>query len=563
MYDSHSRIVYENGLCFYEEDLIYDNHTYSGNLNITIDLDYYQNGFGVFFYLKAGAPLASQNLYYFLKIGYQEASLFLVNDSYYERIGHYGLTHNAPQQHLTFVASLEESYLTLTINNEHIGKTKLPLIFSNYSLGYYSQRGNTIHSVMLKAPFPYAWRFNLDTTYGGRISFDEDRTFVKSNGAPIEIIQEIITLEEGVYYLKYEQTGDLKPIVYSIHNEHPLDEYKNILEDNIFILQEPDELVLKFIGTYGELQSIQITECDEHAYVSTRKESGKQDSSHITLTTNNIEKLECEFDYFSSIEPAYLFKDIFNSIPMPDLTPGRYLLQISDSQVQVIQNDEVLHAFAFAGNNITLFVNTSIIVYHFTITQKNGQIIDWFKQEQFKEYIPQTINTPIIVTDSAKKPYDLSASYRIVNDRYIFTNVEREHFKTSACCSLTTYANSIRGVYGIPNELNCNKDFIYFGTQEDMHDLTTYASYYDVLDYTFDEKYNQVIINSPIDYQEIIIDYVKKDSYCINFNPKLFAYEVEITRSNYHIYYEEKNILYHVTSLLPQENYYTVLRKKD
>ena len=47
MLQPNSRIELIDGIRFYEQDLIYDDYIYSGSCKIELDIDYYNNGFGI------------------------------------------------------------------------------------------------------------------------------------------------------------------------------------------------------------------------------------------------------------------------------------------------------------------------------------------------------------------------------------------------------------------------------------------------------------------------------------------------------------------------------------
>ena len=47
MIQYNSRITINNGIKFYEQDIVYDDYLYSDNIDITLTLDYANPGFGV------------------------------------------------------------------------------------------------------------------------------------------------------------------------------------------------------------------------------------------------------------------------------------------------------------------------------------------------------------------------------------------------------------------------------------------------------------------------------------------------------------------------------------
>ena len=47
MFKSNSRIEYKDGIRFYEQDILYDDYVYTGSCQITLDIDYFNDGFGI------------------------------------------------------------------------------------------------------------------------------------------------------------------------------------------------------------------------------------------------------------------------------------------------------------------------------------------------------------------------------------------------------------------------------------------------------------------------------------------------------------------------------------
>ena len=47
MLKSNSRIELLDGIRFYEQDVLYDDYVFTGSFKIELDIDYYNNGFGI------------------------------------------------------------------------------------------------------------------------------------------------------------------------------------------------------------------------------------------------------------------------------------------------------------------------------------------------------------------------------------------------------------------------------------------------------------------------------------------------------------------------------------
>lgn len=70
-------------------------------------------------------------------------------------------------------------------------------------------------------------------------------------------------------------------------------------------------------------------------------------------------------------------------------------------------------------------------------------------------------------------------------------------------------------------------------------------------------------------YKQIIIDYIKNDSYAINYIENLDQYEVDIATNedmvyvNYNMHDDGSTYSYKTTNIIPDKNKYVVLRKEE
>jgi hypothetical protein len=101
--------------------------------------------------------------------------------------------------------------------------------------------------------------------------------------------------------------------------------------------------------------------------------------------------------------------------------------------------------------------------------------------------------------------------------------------------------------------------------------IDLYASKYDLIseaDYEIDYKLPGVKVKAEIKekYKVFIIDYLKDDSYCINYLPDYGQYEVEICTTQDKVYMsydmdESGGVSdYQITKIKPDKNKYIVLR---
>ena len=159
---------------------------------------------------------------------------------------------------------------------------------------------------------------------------------------------------------------------------------------------------------------------------------------------------------------------------------------------------------------------------------------------------------------------------------YLFTNVEREIFEDPmANIVLEKPVADVSGnmrVYGIPEGALVDKRYFYRIPDKTMvSSIDLLSSNYDLIDegdYEIDYQQSGVKIKSEIKekYKAFVIDYLKEDSYCINYLPDYGQYEVEIctTKDKVHMSYDmdESGAVsdYKITLIKPDKNKYIVLR---
>ena len=184
-----------------------------------------------------------------------------------------------------------------------------------------------------------------------------------------------------------------------------------------------------------------------------------------------------------------------------------------------------------------------------------------------------------IKDDSVKAKYKFIAiQYTDVSDfEYEFTNMEREVFETFSknleLKALPSQLNSNITLYGIKTGSFTNEDYLYRIPARGMENsIDLYADAYDIISGTeYDVDYKTGIIklrkNLNDKYSEFVVDYLKKDSYAINFSEEMQQYELDISSED-----KEVNIIYDThddgvmyeymtTDIKPDKNKYIVLKE--
>jgi hypothetical protein len=185
------------------------------------------------------------------------------------------------------------------------------------------------------------------------------------------------------------------------------------------------------------------------------------------------------------------------------------------------------------------------------------------------------------------EPLDLSGSYRWFYKNgekfYFFTNTEREYFKPNYKLKLDSPVldklNTVT-VYGIKKHSRFDLDEILHIEKEGMDTIDYCADAYDVLFeenlHSINKSTGEIRLESIDDYQYIIVDYIKDNSYCVNYRSEMNSFEVDIAinenvdTSMYYdnlIQYESKNIVqeyisgkrYYNTKIEPNGSCYIVI----
>lgn len=235
-------------------------------------------------------------------------------------------------------------------------------------------------------------------------------------------------------------------------------------------------------------------------------------------------------------------------------------------------------------STLTIFQNVNAVITDFVYIDENDKETNVIVQNTIKKYVPGTIYSPIIVVDENEQPLDLSSSFRIYKknnkDYYWFTNVEREYFNPAHLIKLTNQPSSKDGtiiVYGIRKESKVDFDNILRIEKEGKDTIDAFANYYDIL-FEKDLRYinkecREIRLTDISDYKYIVVDYLKENSYAINYRHNLNSYEVDISieegKKNKLIYNNADEDLDNITFIneyryvntktVPSENCYIVI----
>lgn len=574
MFQNTSRIESIEGLRFYEQDILYDNYTYSGDIELTIDVQYLSPGFGIILLNNEGLLISEQKEMLLFKAGYKEASIIYKYDYMQKNLKKNSIALKPPSENTRFIFRKRGKNITFTTTDSIAPLIEYTLQNDNwdkFSLGIYSNSGNVVKHIDIAAPIPYGWNLNMHNTDGGYVKFIKSGFSFQDCNYDAELEQENIQLKAGHYYLKYEIDPtlpcDIIPYVYMYKDEDIYTKKKNILIDQSYFDLDKDSAVsLKFIGRNGFISNIHICERVSDPYIATKDNNYEIKGSSITIDLDNVEYITWSGiihdipisindgnDPFVISNGKQTFLDTDLNLSLNKYYDFKYI--VADQYLMITDNANKSNTYSKefneASDKILLFYNMDAVIKDLKIKLVTSDTVtDYTSIKNNIKYVTKDITSPIIVVDNENVPLDLSSSYRFVDKdfngekirKYIFTNVEREIFKPTGIFMLeklpVTDNNQIH-VYGIYKDTPIHEDMIFANTKEGIDDIQLYAdNYIDITDRITSINYatGRIIIDDVSEFQMIVIDYLKKDSYCINYLYETSLYQVEVSNENKDFY---------------------------
>lgn len=594
MLEKNYRVNYDNGMSFLEKDILYDNYTYTSDIIINIDLTYVNAGFGIVLMNSSGDSINDKNGVYLFKIGYKEASIYYSTKTSKTLINQIScLEAFTIQEHLKFKLKKENKKITLYLNNKEILHEYIEKDLDRYNIGYYSNKNNKINNISIESNVPSGWSINMKNTLGGYISFQDNSFLLTDCKYNAEIEQSKIFLQKGIYYLKHNISNinnketDINFFVFPSEESYVGDKYDNRLFDEkknivnrsngVFIVPKDNYYTLRYTGTSGKVSNILISDKKDDIYVPTTEHYIDFKGSYLDIYLNDILKITWTGKIFRTPFDINNNENVSNySIIMDSETKIRpfdiqnlsygieydFVFDLNTCQFYVYKDGECIHKntqyiLRKLSNKITIFNNITAEISKLIIYKKDGQAINLNIQDEYNKVITADIKSPILVLDEYNLPLDLSSSYRkcIYNDysKYKFTNWEREHFKVEKIIKLTNPVLKKQDsiiIHAIRKGVNIDIKNIYNVKNDNINsiDLLTnsHDTFYEKDIIHIDYNSNKIYLKEDLKekYQLLIIDYLKEDSYCINFDYIKNVYNVSISSSK-----ENNKIIYNSSAI--------------
>ena len=586
MLQQNCRVEKFNGFRFYEKDVFYDDYIFTHDIQLTIDATYVTPGFGIALMDNEGFSIREKGSTYLFKVGYKEASIYYTDSIETTLIKQITCPEALTiQEHMIFTFIKKGKKIIILLNDKVIFEEYIKRELDKYNIGYYSNAGNIINNISMAASIPDNWVVNMKNSQGGYIRFVSDSFELNGCKNNAEIEQQKIKLKAGTYFLKTKlenvnEINDLKYYVHKFDDDRLFDDEKNILNSyDSFTLLEEGYVNLKFVGKQGKVSDIIISLNKEDDYIPTTNNIINFEGSSIDIYLQDLKKVTWK-GLVSRVPKEEYNKDILFGL----ILDNRTKIKPSDAGIILgIDIDKHTYDYEFntdgyifsifkdgskvftekltnLSNKITIFKNITATIAEMILYKKNGEVINVNIQDENKKYINANIHSPIIVVDQYEAPLKLSSSYRVSyyddSKKYIFTNWEREYFYPSKIINLTNKVlnqDDTIMIYGIKKYAEVDLDKIYDIPNDNINSIDLMTKEYEYLtesDVLFIDKIqNTIFLNSEQvkKYDMIIVDYLKADSYCINFHYDKNAYEVNISSN------EKNNKVLYNTSIVDHD----------
>lgn len=607
MLQENSRIEKFNGYRFYEQDILFDDYMFSSDIQLTVDLDYVSPGFGIALVDNEGFSIKEKRFAYLFKVGYKEASIYYATKEGNTLVKQIS-TKNAYtiQENMKFIFIKQGKKITVKLNDNVIFSEYTNKSIDKYNIGYYSNVGNIINSISIASAVPDNWTINMSNTQGGYIKFYNNSIELKDCKYTAEIEQSKIALKAGTYYLKFDtetidEIYDVKHYIHKSDDEGLFDEEKNILQkNNSFTLTNDTEVNLKFVGKQGVIKNIMISDDESDDFIPTTSTNYTYEGSYIDVFLTGIRKVNWTGivkrtpGHLSSNELFALIMDsktvvtpqmtpiVYNKSYNYEFTKENYMFKIKDGSKEIysIQLKNL-------NNKITIFKNITALITSMVVTKTTGEEISINLQDEYIKSVNANITGPIIIVDKYGDPLELSSSYRLCHykdySKYVFTNHEREVFDSQKKLILENKIlnmdDTVR-IFGIPKTAEYDINKIYHVKEDNINSVDMMTNKYDLLfekDVLMVDKAKNIIYLSQeqVDkYGIIVVDYLKANSYCINYHYDKHTYEVNISSldPDNKMIYDSKVISntdkvvtqvrdYNITEINGNTNGYVVIRK--
>lgn len=447
MFQANSRVEKNNGIKFYEQDVLCSDYVFAGDMVIDLKVDYSYPGIGILLAVDNGKPFNEADHVYLFKLGDNDFKVierhYLSQSMSVEASCAFASSDANTNANIIFSKTGQTIEVNLVTHNpvsgvrelRELGHYTVKGILDRFRIGFYSNAGNTLKYASIASGIPTNWLVNIKNTNGGRVSFFKDGFTIEGCEYDAELEQEEIELKAGTYYVGFErglinEKNDIECFVFNYDDAAFDDARKCILSDRKFVLERDGRVNIKFKGTSGKITNVCIKDLESSSFVETDSVFVAQDGSYIVVDLTGLKSIR--------------WKGIINDLPdYTDLTKEcpygivvtkherltktmaninlskeyQYTYTTATKSLVIQRDGDLYHTLTIDlrdedNDKLIIFKNMSALISDLIVVDMDGTETDVLLQKTFRKYVPSTISGPIIVFDEDKEPLDLSSSYR-------------------------------------------------------------------------------------------------------------------------------------------------------
>jgi hypothetical protein len=449
MFQVNSRVERDNGIRFYEQDVLCSDYVFAGDMVIDLMVDYLYPGIGILLAANNGKPIHESDHIYLFKLGDNDFKViekhFLSQSMPVEASCAFASSDVNTNANLIFSKRGQVIEIHLVIHNAVTGEKELRELghytiknaLDEFRIGFYSNTGNTLKYASIASGIPTNWLVNIKNTNGGRVSFFRDGFIIEGCEYDAELEQQEIQLKAGTYYVGFErglvnEKNDIECYVFESIDSNFDDTKKSILVDGKFTLSQDGKVNIKFKGTSGRITDVCIKDLEDSAYVETDLEAVTQDGSYITVNLTRLKSVRWKGiisdlpEYIDYTKEAPYGIVVTKHEKLTQLMANieldkeyQYTYTVETKELIIQREGDLYRTLAIDireddAYKLIVFQNMSATISELIIVDDDGKETNVLLQKTFRKYVPSTISGPIIVMDEYNVPLDLSSSYREV-----------------------------------------------------------------------------------------------------------------------------------------------------
>ena len=338
-----------------------------------------------------------------------------------------------------------------------------PIEFSSYHIGLYSQYGNTVESLQVSSGLPIGWAANVISTVGGRLYYYDNTIKFENCTYEAQTETDFIKLKAGIYYLKYNVTGDIKAAAFASSDPSIELNKKNILKDDKIVLEEDSYVSIQFYGKDGIVSNISLQETANGSYLPSSGNGSLQEGSYLHFILDNISSIHLSVQITELPESEnltyYYFKFGDRVYTPKDFPIDEYIDVVYDRKTLTIKYaDKTIRLNRYDSNILDMFYNINAYIKKLVVVNKDNKEENLLSVSETYSHITNELDSPILCLDENDEPFDLSSSYREVIIPTVHINMFNKYNPMKLSHQLNTYQLDDIQVIGIKEHCQINLD---------------------------------------------------------------------------------------------------------